>query len=115
MLIFFPIGLKDATVNRVPWICIIIAAVSLGVFVHSNYIANNAVAEQAKHEELLVYWQEHPFVEPSEGLESRWLRDVVPTIEELREQGEAPEDFLLEEEQRVFERMAAEFSRLRGK
>jgi membrane associated rhomboid family serine protease len=84
MLVFFPIGLKDATVSRVPWVCIVVALISIAVHVQTHVIdTEQKQAEQAKLEELLTFLYERPHLDLPENLGSVYP-GLDSALEEVR-------------------------------
>lgn len=87
-MLFVPVGLADSRVDRLPWVCITIAAIC-GLFYVGSLVAGNS-AESAL-QSAAVYWAEHPYLLPPPELEDRLLPVVIQVIEDQADRATMPE------------------------
>jgi membrane associated rhomboid family serine protease len=90
--VFFilPVGVEEATVDRIPWVSIGFAAVCAIAFAVTWVVPRNpdGMDEDALLE-IVGYWRDHPYLEPSADFQERFLNPrAVSMLHELRAEAE---------------------------
>ncbi len=103
MFIFFPIGVEEASVNRVPVVSIGVAAACALAFVATWIVpANPEGVRPSTLQQVVKYWSEHPYLEAPEEFRREFLNAAdLEELGQLRKEAEENRHVPDEEERRI--------------
>lgn len=115
---FIPLGLERQTFRHVPWTCITFAALNIAVFMFTEHISDlGSIEHQRRIEELLSYWEQHPYLVPPKVFAKRFLpMHIQQAAEDMRSfayaRNQVPPLETLNQEQQHFDQLCMHFLRV---
>ncbi|HLL54117.1 MAG TPA: rhomboid family intramembrane serine protease [Myxococcaceae bacterium] len=114
-MFLFPVGVDEATVDRVPWVSIVLAAICAVCFGVTWLTPEKPLGySDADAQAVIKYWAQHPYLELREPYRKRILPPDVRLLVQVRRRAELeqkhklPDEFGMQVEQGELDRLQNE-------